>query len=185
MNGWNNYANFLDQMTPAYEEFIKLPAWKKYAGFQRGGHPKSAVPMAGNRLERNIFSYRGSEALLYRFNNLRLPTFTCDWNLAWHAGQSLRVVAGEIARTFRPKNNGRNGNRWGFDRHSLVSDPHFVDAGKDNYRLKADSPAFQVGFKPIPVEKIGPYTDADRASWPIVEAMGAREFSPNIEPGKQ
>ena len=42
-------------------------------------------------------------------------------------------------------------------------------------RLKPDSPAFALGFKPIPVEKIGPYQDESRASWPIVEAPGARE----------
>jgi hypothetical protein len=33
----------------------------------------------------------------------------------------------------------------------------------------------KLGFQPIPVEKIGPYRDELRASWPIVEAEGARE----------
>jgi hypothetical protein len=63
----------------------------------------------------------------------------------------------------------------GFDRHSLVADPKFVDAEHDNYRLKADSPALQLGFRPIPMDKIGPYQDKLRATWPIVEAEGARE----------
>ncbi len=63
----------------------------------------------------------------------------------------------------------------GFDTHSLVADPKFVDPGKDDYRLQPDSPALRLGFQPIPVEKIGPYRDALRASWPIVEAEGARE----------
>jgi parallel beta-helix repeat protein len=65
----------------------------------------------------------------------------------------------------------------GFDRNSLVADPLFVDADKDDYRLKPDSPALKLGFQPIPVEKIGPYRDTLRASWPIVEAVGAREKS--------
>jgi hypothetical protein len=65
--------------------------------------------------------------------------------------------------------------RMGQDQHSLVADPRFVDPAKDDYRLRADSPAFQLGFQPIPVEKIGPYQDPLRASWPIVEAEGARE----------
>jgi hypothetical protein len=32
-----------------------------------------------------------------------------------------------------------------------------------------------LGFQPIPVEKIGPYAEEMRASWPIREAEGARE----------
>ena len=63
----------------------------------------------------------------------------------------------------------------GFDQHSLVADPLFVNADKDDYRLKPNSPALKLGFKPIPVEKIGPYKDELRATWPIVEAEGARE----------
>jgi len=50
-----------------------------------------------------------------------------------------------------------------------------VNADKDDYRLRKESPAFKLGFQPIPVAKIGPYKDATRASWPIVEAEGARE----------
>ena len=63
----------------------------------------------------------------------------------------------------------------GMDRHSLEADPRFVDPGKDDYRLKRRSPAYQLGFQPLPVDKIGPYKDELRASWPIVEAEGARE----------
>lgn len=63
----------------------------------------------------------------------------------------------------------------GMDRNSIIADPLFVNAGKDDYRLKRSSPAFKLGFKPIPVDKIGPYKDELRASWPIVEAEGARE----------
>jgi hypothetical protein len=35
--------------------------------------------------------------------------------------------------------------------------------------LKPESPAFKLGFQPIPVAKIGPYADSGRASWPVVE----------------
>jgi hypothetical protein len=63
----------------------------------------------------------------------------------------------------------------GFDRNSLVADPLFVAPEKDDWRLKPDSPAFKLGFKAIPVDKIGPYADPQRASWPIIEAPGARE----------
>lgn len=63
----------------------------------------------------------------------------------------------------------------GLDAHSKVADPLFVDPEHSDFRLKQDSPAFTLGFKPIPVDKIGPYQDELRASWPIVEAPGARE----------
>jgi len=63
----------------------------------------------------------------------------------------------------------------GQDQHSKVADPLFVDAEHDDYRLRPESPAFKLGFKPIPFEKIGPYEDPLRASWPIIEAEGARE----------
>jgi hypothetical protein len=46
-------------------------------------------------------------------------------------------------------------------------DPQFVDAPRGDFRLKATSPAFALGFKAIPVEKIGLYKDDRRASWPV------------------
>jgi hypothetical protein len=64
----------------------------------------------------------------------------------------------------------------GQDRHSAIGDPRFVNARRDDYRLRPDSPAWALGFKPIPVERIGPYRDPLRATWPIREAPGAREY---------
>lgn len=63
----------------------------------------------------------------------------------------------------------------GLDTHSVIADPMFLNPSKDDYRLRPDSPAFALGFKPIPVEKIGPYKSELRATWPIKEAVGARE----------
>ena len=69
----------------------------------------------------------------------------------------------------------------GGDRNSIIADPKFLAPEKDDYRLAPDSPAWALGFKPIPVEKIGPYQSPDRATWPIVEAEGAREHPPRGE----
>lgn len=63
----------------------------------------------------------------------------------------------------------------GLDTGSVIADPLFVNPEQDDYRLRPESPAFKLGFEPIPVEKIGPYPDELRASWPIREAPGARE----------
>jgi len=35
----------------------------------------------------------------------------------------------------------------GFDRHSVFADPMFIDPAHDDYRVKPDSPALQVGFQ--------------------------------------
>jgi len=43
----------------------------------------------------------------------------------------------------------------GWDKHSLVADPLFLDWKNDDFRLKPESPAFKLGFKKIPVEEIG------------------------------
>jgi hypothetical protein len=41
-------------------------------------------------------------------------------------------------------------------RDNLVdADPHFVDPAAGDYRLREDSPAFALGFKPLPLRQIG------------------------------
>jgi parallel beta-helix repeat protein len=45
-------------------------------------------------------------------------------------------------------------------------DPHFVDAAAGDFRLRDDSPAFELGFERIPVEKIGLQVDEFRRRVP-------------------
>ena len=58
------------------------------------------------------------------------------------------------------------GGRWGdfeakakplvaFQDNMMDKDPRFVDAEHGNFQLKADSPAYKLGFQRIPMEKIG------------------------------
>jgi hypothetical protein len=54
-----------------------------------------------------------------------------------------------------------------FKDNLLDQDPLFVNAKKLNFNLKPESPAWKLGFKPIPIEKIGLYKDPLRASWPV------------------
>lgn len=46
------------------------------------------------------------------------------------------------------------------------SDPGFIDLKNGNLQLREDSPAFELGFKRIPFEKIGLYTDEYRKTLP-------------------
>ncbi|MCL2118372.1 MAG: right-handed parallel beta-helix repeat-containing protein [Planctomycetaceae bacterium] len=64
-----------------------------------------------------------------------------------------------------------NNTVWVTENDQFVgTNPLFADMEhpeKAGFRLQEDSPALQTGFQPIPFEKIGPYQDANRASWPI------------------
>jgi len=42
-----------------------------------------------------------------------------------------------------------------------------VSPEKGDYRLRKDSPAFKIGFRPLPIDKMGLYRSPDRASWPV------------------
>ncbi len=46
-------------------------------------------------------------------------------------------------------------------------DPRFVDEAAGDFRLREDSPAWNLGFQAIPFEQIGLYQDEFRASWPV------------------
>ena len=43
----------------------------------------------------------------------------------------------------------------GFDKNSIFADPMFQDAENGDYRLKPESPAFNLGFKEFPLDRFG------------------------------
>ena len=51
----------------------------------------------------------------------------------------------------------------------IDQDPHFVDRENSDFRLRSDSPAWDLGFQEIPVDRIGPYADITRATWPVAK----------------
>jgi len=53
----------------------------------------------------------------------------------------------------------------------LDGDPGIVDADGGDFRLKADSPAHKLGFKPIPFQKIGLYVDKFRCTIPLTDRV--------------
>ena len=73
----------------------------------------------------------------------------CDHNLYWPAAGQTPIVNGVPGGSF---------DAWrelGFDRHSVFADPLFVDYANGDFRLRPESPAFALGFRPIDVHRIG------------------------------
>lgn len=68
-----------------------------------------------------------------------------------------------------------------FQNNVFGPDPRFVDEKAGNFQLREDSPAFKIGFQRIPLEKIGPYKDEFRATWPLVDAKDTREKPPTAK----
>jgi hypothetical protein len=57
-------------------------------------------------------------------------------------------------------------------------DPRIVDVSRGKFALRKDSPALKLGFKPIPLEKIGLHADPERASWPVQHRARPRPEPP-------
>jgi len=106
--------------------------------------------MRNNVVRRNIFSFTKGNALRVRSWDEKVMT-ECDHNLYWMPGADLAKAEGAVT----PKGTWSQWQAAGFDTHSIIADPLFVDAANDDYRLKPDSPALELGFKPILVGKIG------------------------------
>ncbi len=89
------------------------------------------------------------------------------------------------------------GGRWGdfegkakpgitFTDNLLDQDPLFVGAARikagtakaTDFALKPESPALTLGFKPLPLEQIGLYKSADRASWPVTSVVRKSDAQP-------
>jgi hypothetical protein len=56
-------------------------------------------------------------------------------------------------------------------------DPRFEDERGANWNLKPESPAWAMGWKRIPTEKIGVYADAWRATWPVKNEVRAGKLT--------
>jgi parallel beta-helix repeat protein len=109
--------------------------------------------MTGNRLERNIIS---DYSTIYRIDTDQadMPQLfgVSDYNLFFGA-RSGRELVGIGPRQTIPLV------QWkatGYEEHSVVADPRFVDPAHDDYRLKPESPAFAFGFQGADFTRVGP-----------------------------
>lgn len=90
-------------------------------------------------------------------SNWKNDRFVLDYNLYWDtrlAAQptSLRFAGASLA----------DWQRRGHDVHSLIADPLFVAPERGDFRLKQDSPALKLGFKPIDLSRVGVRSKSER-----------------------
>jgi parallel beta-helix repeat protein len=159
------------------DELISCHRWEAHRELAHcGTHDQG---MRRNIFRRNILASSGEKTLLYRFSktvgedgSLDIATNQWDNNLIWRDGKEIQTGIGGTLAAERVLINWEEWQAAGFDKHSLIADPQL----RDDYSLASESPAFGLGFEPLPVEKMGPYQSELRAAWPIVEAAGVREF---------
>ena len=83
--------------------------------------------------------------MLRSLRHLRLPAVL---SLACALLVAVPSARGEKQSQAQPQAKGQ-------EKDSIIADPMFVNPAKGDYRLKAGSPVYGLGFKPIPFERIG------------------------------
>lgn len=115
----------------------------------------------GARFVRNIVYYSNPSAALmslYQIDTkegIHEAVAESDYNLFFLAGggkMSIHSFSSDraVVQSFA---------EWqglGYDRHSLVADPLFVNPRQGDFTLKPGSPALKLGFRPIDVSRVGP-----------------------------
>lgn len=156
------------QMLPdMLKKVLEWPFSDRYPGLARHKDAVDDSTQSYNVFRRNIISYGRPGSTLYAVAGLDYATTEHDYNLIWRRGEPPDASFDKMREN-------------GLDLHSVVDDPQFGDPDNGDFTLAPDSPALKLGFEPVPFDKIGPYADARRASWPIVEAEGAREHPHTI-----
>ncbi|HGJ66449.1 TPA: hypothetical protein ENS27_13890 [bacterium] len=97
---------------------------------------------------RNIFFWtKPSE--LFRISHEKCLPIESDYNVFFCTQGDIIINGLQGVKSFAD---------WqarGLDKNSIVANPLFVDPEKDDYTLRAESPAFALGFKPINMSRVG------------------------------
>ena len=151
-----------------YEELFEVnyrepPYSTKYPRLSNILHDGDPAVPRGNKIVRNI-SY-GNSKFLFLSEGVDFSIIPVQNNLI--ADPVLFVTrknGKEITFNFGDKEMTEELEKHG--NMIINTDPGFVDIENGNFNLKDDSPAWKLGFKPIPFDKIGLYIDEYRTSLP-------------------
>jgi len=105
------------------------------------------------RLLRNIICYAKADSALFRISGERSTPVESDYNVFFCAESD--IAKAPIIQGLQGVSTFEEWQESGFDKHSIIANPLFVDSDSDDYSLKPDSPAFKLGFKPIDISKVG------------------------------
>jgi parallel beta-helix repeat protein len=93
-------------------------------------------------LENNIIYWSEGELLKGKWDDLR---FVFDRNLYWRVGKGQIDFDKFSLQQWQQR---------GMDRNSTIADPMFISPARADFRLKPNSPALKIGFKPIDHPKV-------------------------------
>ncbi len=98
-------------------------------------------------LQNNIIYWATGPALAGPWDKLK---FIARNNCYWNASGSPVTFLGKTLEEWQ---------KSGREEGTMVADPLFVDAARRDFRLRPDSPALKIGFKPFDFAKAGVYGD--------------------------
>ena len=105
------------------------------------------------RLTGNIFYFGNTDAYIYHISGDKFMPAESDNNVFWNPYRCLLLSPSIFG--VRDVDYIADWRKKGFDKHSLVADPKFVQEQNKNYELKNGSPAFKAGFKPFNISNVG------------------------------
>jgi parallel beta-helix repeat protein len=97
--------------------------------------------------ERNVVYWNSGQGIMGNWTGPSAFNVVFDRNCYWAFGDGKPWFAYVGWDEWRKK---------GMDEHSVMADPLFVDAAKDDFRLKPESPALKVGFVLFDQTGVGP-----------------------------
>jgi hypothetical protein len=113
--------------------------------------------------ENNIVYWKTGPLLAGPWDKVKI---NMDGNCYWDASGRNVDFVGMSLQQWRQK---------GYDVNSIIADPLFADANNLDFRLKPDSPAIKLGFKPFDYSQAGVYGDkswidkAGNETFPLLE----------------
>jgi parallel beta-helix repeat protein len=125
-----------------------------------------------NTVRNNVFAFSFGRGQVVRSREETHMSFTFDRNIVYYKHEPLLGGSWRSENAFELDKNvywnvtgrtpefpgGLSLAQWqakGYDVHSVVADPKFVDPEHFDFRLQPDSPALKLGFEPIDTSQIG------------------------------